>query len=97
MYELKCDCCGREEERLMKWDELPTATESKEPCTENFLKCIGFMYRKLSSPGRININGVDHAGDGSKVHRFEMISKNVEELDIKASQREGRTILKDSK
>lgn len=88
VYDYRCAKCEHKEiDKLVdKFDEVVECPKCTEP-----------MTRLFNSIGRINVRGIDYKGDGSRVDRFEFVSKGVETVDSKASQKEGRIVLKDSK
>lgn len=94
MYECHCTTCLYEfPASLYKFDEPPTVNEAVK-CEE----CHQFTkFRSINTIGRINIGGIEYGGDASRVRRFEMISKGVEEVDYAESAKQKRVVLKDSK
>lgn len=100
LYDLKCDCCGRIQEDVnIKFEERPTVKESETPCgfDADGKECDGFMFRMINGYKRANIGGIDYGGDASRVRRFEIISKDVETVDAKASSKEKRIVLSNSR
>jgi hypothetical protein len=100
LYDIQCDCCGRIQEDVnIKFEEMPTTKASETPCgyDDNGNECDGFMFRMINGIKRINIGGVEYGGDASRIRRFEFISKDVDEVDVKASQKNGQITLKNTR
>lgn len=86
VYDYSCGKCA-----IIAPDLLVDSMESVVPCGS----CGDPMERRINTINRISIKGVDHKGDASRVDRFEFISKDVETVDIKATQAAGgNTVLK---
>lgn len=92
VFDLKCAHCDAiKTDVWLKAEELPTSEASETVCP---MCNEGKMFRTFTSTP-YHWKAGEYGGDASKVRRFEFISRDVETVDVKATQRNGGRITLD--
>lgn len=92
VFDLKCNKCDiMKVDVWLKAEQLPTSEKSETACAF----CEGGLMFRTFGNTPYHWKAGEYGGDASRVRRFEFISKDVETVDVKATQRNGGRITLD--